>query len=350
MARYLHSPQMPLISFTDSGLFCEAGGFYIDPWLPVERAVITHAHSDHARPGSNYYLCHHQTKPLLELRLGPQNYQGIEWGDTIDTNGVKLSLHPAGHIIGSSQIRVEYKGETWVVSGDYKTSPDGISGDFEPLSCNTFITESTFGLPIYQWESQEKIYQSIRDWTIRNRSDGFNSVLLAYSLGKSQRVISCLAEITDNIYAHGAIANTQEALLNAGWNLPAVKRITTETSRSDLKETIIIAPPGADGSPWIKRFSPFRLGICSGWMQVRGNVRRRNADAGFALSDHADWKGLLSAVAATGASTVFVTHGFQSAFSRYLNEQGIRSFEVSTAYGTEDEGDVKEDEIKPTEV
>lgn len=333
----MKEPTMSLIQFTESGLYCEAGRFYIDPWRPVERAVITHAHSDHARWGSAVYLCHHQSKPLLELRLGAGNYQGVEWQEKTRIGGVSVSLHPAGHIIGSSQVRVEYGGEVWVVSGDYKLEDDGISGRFEPVRCDTFITESTFGLPIYQWQQQERIYEDIRNWVLRNKSEGFSSVLLAYSLGKAQRVIQALEPVAETIYAHGAVANTQDRLRESGWQLPAVQRVLTGVEKQDLRNAVVVAPPGADGTSWLKRFGPYRTGVCSGWMQVRGNVRRRNADAGFVLSDHADWEGLLTAVKATGASKVYVTHGFQSAFSRYLNESGTESYEVLTAYGNEEE-------------
>lgn len=327
-----------LIEFTDRGLCCPPGKFYIDPWKPVDRAIITHAHSDHAYPGHQHYLCHHYTKPILQLRLGENNYQSVDWNEPLHINGVKVSLHPAGHIIGSSQIRVEYQGEVWVVSGDYKTENDGLSGQFEPIPCNTFITESTFGLPIYRWKPQEEIYNNIREWIKKNKDIGKASVLIAYSLGKAQRILQAAKDVTDEIYVHGAIFNTQEALRLAGWQLPAVKRIYPDTPKDVLKGAVIVAPPSADNSPWIKRFTPYAVGVCSGWMQVRGNVRRRNVDAGFALSDHADWNGLLTSIKETGAEKVYVTHGFQSAFSRYLNEIGIESAEVKTEYG-EEEGD-----------
>jgi putative mRNA 3-end processing factor len=330
---------MPLIEFTDKGLFCPPGNFYIDPWKPVEKAVITHAHSDHARIGSQAYLCHRDTLPLLQLRLGQQNYQAVEWNEKIYLNGVTISLHPAGHIIGSSQIRIEYNGEVWVVSGDYKTEADGISGTFEPIPCNTFITESTFGLPIYNWKPQQEIFHDIQNWVRNNEVAGKTSVIIAYSLGKAQRVLKAVEDVTGNIFVHGAIWNVHQTLVQAGWQLPEVKRINPENTKEDYKGSIVIAPPSADGSPWMRRFTPYSVGICSGWMQVRGNQRRRNADAGFALSDHADWSGLLQTVKATGAQKVYVTHGFQSVFSRYLNEQGIEAAEVKTEFGTEDEAD-----------
>jgi putative mRNA 3-end processing factor len=339
---------MPLIEFTDKGLYCKQGNFYIDPWKPVDKAVITHAHSDHARWGSNYYLCHHHTKPLLQLRLGNNNYQSVEWNETIIMNNIKISLHPAGHIIGSSQIRIEYNGEVWVVSGDYKTENDGISGIFEAVKCHTFITESTFGLPIYKWLSQEQIFTDIKNWILKNNSEGKTSVLIAYSLGKAQRVLKPLAETGLPIFAHGAVYNVQEVLINNGWHLPHIERINFDTEKESLTGNIIIAPPGADSSPWMSRFYPYSIGICSGWMQVRGNARRKNTDAGFALSDHADWDGLLQTVKATQAEKVYTTHGFQSAFSRYLNENGIEAAEIKTEFGEEDD-ELKSEEVKAFE-
>lgn len=331
---------MSLISFTDRGLYCETGDFYIDPWQPVNKAIITHAHSDHARWGSKVYLCHHLSAPLLKLRLGMDtNIESIDWNQAVIVNGVRISLHPAGHIIGSSQIRVEYKGEVWVVSGDYKLENDGISGAFEPVTCHCFVTESTFGLPIYNWEKQAVLYGQIQNWIRDNQDKGKTSVLIAYSLGKAQRLLYPIHEVSEKIFAHGATWNVHQTLLENGWTFPLMERITPETPKEAFKGGVVIAPPSADGSPWMKKFNPYAIGVCSGWMQVRGNFRRRNADAGFALSDHADWNGLLTAVKATGASKVYVTHGFQSAFSRYLNEQGLAAFEVRTAYNAVGDGE-----------
>lgn len=327
---------MSLISFTDHGLYCSAGDFYIDPWRPVNHAVITHAHSDHARWGSTHYLCHEDTFPILRLRLGNINVQAIAWGDPVYKNGVKISLHPAGHIIGSSQIRVEYKGEICVISGDYKTEADGLSGNFEAIRCHTFITESTFALPIYQWEAQPKMFDSIGQWISNNQQNNTVSILIAYSLGKAQRLLQAITPVTDRIFVHGAIWNTHKVLQDHGIPLPNVQRVTPEIPKSSFNRSVVIAPPGATESNWMKKFHPYKTAVCSGWMQVRGNFRRNNTDAGFALSDHADWQGLISAIEATGASKVFVTHGFQSVLSRYLNEKGIEAAEVKTAYGEED--------------
>jgi putative mRNA 3-end processing factor len=335
---------MPLIEFTDKGLYCRGGDFYIDPWRPVDKAVITHAHSDHARWGSKLYLCHHDTKPILQQRLGPNNYQGISWNETTYINGIRVTLFPAGHIIGSSQVRVEYEGESWVISGDYKLENDGLSGQFEPVKCHTFITESTFGLPIYHWKPQHEIYSSIQKWIRKNQAEGKTSILIAYSLGKAQRLLLPIAEVTDRIFAHGAVYNIHMALVNAGWKLPLVRRVEQASSKEELKGSVIIAPPSAEGSPWLRRFLPYSIGICSGWMQVRGNVRRNNADAGFVLSDHADWQGLIETCKATEAECVYVTHGFQSVFSRYLTEIGIEGKEVHTEFSSEEE----EEEQGPT--
>jgi len=339
---------MPLIEFTDKGLYCAQGRFYIDPWRPVDKAVITHAHSDHARAGSGSYLCHRLTVPLLELRLGPGAdlagsapgglYQGVEWGEAVYLDGVRVSLHPAGHVIGSSQVRVEYQGEVWVVSGDYKTEDDGISGAFEPLRCNVFITESTFGLPIYHWDPQPVLFDSLQNWVAGNRARDKTSVLIAYSLGKAQRVLLGLEPTGVEVYVHGAIWNVHQTLVAAGVALPPVQRVLPDMPKEWFRGKAVIAPPSAESSSWMRRFPAYAMGICSGWMQVRGNVRRRNADAGFAMSDHADWKGLLGAIEATGAEKVFVTHGFQAALSRYLNEKGIEAAEVRTEYGEDEEG------------
>lgn len=330
-------PYMNVLQFTDNGIYCPAGDFYIDPWKPVKRAVITHAHSDHARWGNQYYLCENTSVPLLRLRLGNDiQVQGVAYGESLFFNGVKVSLHPAGHMIGAAQVRVEQDGEVWVVSGDYKLENDGLSVPFEPLRCHAFITESTFGLPIYRWEPQQQIFDNITQWIYANQQAGKASVLLAYSLGKAQRLLFHLKDKVDHFLAHGAIAIPHEVLLKEGWLLPPVERITPETPKSAFKNAVIIAPPLAEDNAWMRRFQPYALGICSGWMQVRGNMRRRNADAGFALSDHADWTGLLEAVTATGAEQVFVTHGFSSVFARYLNEKGINAKEVTTSYGDEE--------------
>lgn len=337
-----------LISFTDNGLYCEQGGFHIDPWRPVDAAVTTHAHSDHARAGSRAYLCHRSSRAILRARLGEHNFQTVEWGESVTRNGVRISLHPAGHIIGSSQIRVEYQGEVWVVSGDYKTEDDGISGAFEAVRCHTFVTESTFGLPVYRWKPQSELLGEIRVWVDRNREEGYSSVFQAYSLGKAQRLISAFREFEGSLFAHGAVLNMQSALNSDGWDFPIVERMNGDVPEERRKGCVFITPAPVENSRVRKMIGPYRTAVCSGWMQIRGNKRRGAADAGFALSDHADWDGLLSAVHATGAERVFATHGFQSAFSRYLNETGIEAHEVQTAYGGEETEDGEEEAASET--
>jgi len=327
---------MALIDFTNKGIYCKQGGFYIDPWQPVNLAVTTHGHADHVKPGNKAYLCHELTKPVINQRLGDLNIQTLPYRKEIDINGVKLSLFPAGHVIGSAQVRLEYKGEICVISGDYKVEYDGISTAFEPVKCHTFVSESTFGLPIYKWQPQQHLFNQIKDWISANRDQNKTTVLIAYSLGKAQRLMKGLEGYGD-VYVHNSIANLNEAFIKAGVALPSSIRITPETRKEDMQQGIVIVPPALAEGRWIKNLTNAATGICSGWMQVRASRRWRSADAGFALSDHADWPGLLSAIKATGAEKVFVTHGYSATFSKYLNETGIAAEEVKTQYGQEEE-------------
>ena len=329
---------MGLISFTDKGLYCEPGDFYIDPWGKVPKALITHAHSDHSRWGMDAYLAHRDSEPMMRARLGQDiKLQTVAYGEKIHLNGVTVSFHPAGHIIGSAQIRVEHGGEVWVASGDYKTENDGISPAFEAVRCNTFITESTFGLPIYRWKPQAEIMADIDAWVKGNQAKGRNSVLTAYSLGKAQRLVHALSEYGYEIYAHGAVYNMHKAVQQV-MPLPDIHYLTADTDKAAVKQGIIICPGSAADSSWMRRWAPYAVGSCSGWMQVRGNKRRRNADAGFVLSDHADWPGLLSAIEATGAETVYATHGSSSTLARYLaEERGLKTGVVKTSFGEEEE-------------
>lgn len=329
---------MGLISFTDKGLYCQQGEFYIDPWKPVKRAVTTHAHSDHARWGSELYLAHKDSYYLLKARLGDDiTVQSVDYGQTLTMNNVKVTLYPGGHILGSAQVKVEYGGEVWVVSGDYKVEDDGVCTPFEPVKCHTFITESTFGLPIYQWEPQSAIIENIHLWAQANQAAGRNSILTAYSLGKAQRLIHHLAAYGYKLYVHGAIYAMQEAIAQFK-EMPQVEYLRPETPKDEVRKGIVIIPPSADNANYLKRLQPFSVGVCSGWMQVRGAKRRRNADAGFALSDHADWKGLLQAITATGAQQVYATHGFSAQIARYLREEmGISADVVKTSFGEEEE-------------
>lgn len=318
---------------------------HIDPWMPVDRAIITHAHSDHAKWGCKHYLAHKDSSAVLRLRLGEDiSLQTVAYGELFSINGVTFSLHPAGHIIGSAQVKVEYQGEVWVVSGDYKLEDDHFCQPFESVKCNVFITESTFGLPIYKWQPQQAIFEQIDNWKKQNTEDGKASVLMGYSLGKMQRIIRNIDFENHPVYAHGAIYSLNEKLRTAGFNLPELTLITKETDKKLLKGALILAPPSVDNSPWIKKFAPFSLGYCSGWMALRGAKNRRAIDQGFVLSDHADWPDLNTAVKSTGAEKVYVTHGYTSAFSKWLNENGIESAEVHTMYGNEEEAESIQEE------
>ena len=299
--------------------------------------MITHAHSDHARWGNDFYLAHTDSYYFLKARLGDIRLQTAGYNQSLTINGVEISFYPAGHIIGSAQVRVAYKGEVWVVSGDYKIEDDGVTIPFEPVKCHTFITESTFGLPLYQWKPQAEIMADIHRWVQRNQSLCRYSILSAYSLGKSQRLIHALSAYGYRFFLHGAVYNMQQAVQQA-MPFPDVTYLQADTPKEEVKKGIIIVPSSDTNNPWLKRWQPYAFGICSGWMQVRGAQRRRNADAGFALSDHADWPGLQQAIGATGAECVYVTHGFSAALSRYLREEkGIKSDVVKTAFGEDEE-------------
>ncbi|MDR2238126.1 MAG: ligase-associated DNA damage response exonuclease [Chryseobacterium sp.] len=333
---------MKLITFTKKGIYCPKGNFYIDPWRPVDMAVITHGHADHARWGMKKYLCHHFTKPVLYQRIGPDiNCQSVEYGETIIINGVKVSLHPAGHIIGSAQIRLEYKGFVTVISGDYKVQDDGLSTPFELVRCHEFVTESTFGLPIYNWLEVQDLNKKLQSWVLKNQENSKTSVFIGYSLGKAQRIMKAV-EGLGNIYVHYSIGKLNEAFETSGINLPDYRTADFRESLKELQHEIVIVPPALLDSNIIKKIPDAATAICSGWMQVRGARRWRSADAGFAMSDHADWKGLLQAVKATEAEMVHVTHGQTEIFSKYLNEIGIKADVIETLFGDDEEESEKE--------
>ena len=327
----------PLLEFTDRGIYCALGKFYIDPWKPVDDAVITHAHADHAYLGHKHYLAHHLSKEILLYRLGEIQLQTVAYGETVMKNGVAISLYPAGHVIGSAQIRVEYQGEVWVVSGDYKVEDDGISTPFEPVKCHHFISECTFGMPVYTWKPQVQIFEDVNNWWRTNLHNGVATVLVGYSLGKAQRILQNLDLFNGKVYTHGVIENTNEALRRNGVLLNPTERITQDSVKEEVKKGIILAPPSSVGTPWMRKFQPYSFGYCSGWMAIRGAKRRRAADRGFVLSDHADWNGLISAIDATGCESVYLTHGYTATFSRYLKEIGFDAHEVHTLYGGEEE-------------
>lgn len=330
-----------LLTFTDRGIYCPSGDFYIDPWRPVGRAVITHGHSDHARPSMGQYLTTDAALPVIRHRLGQIEATGVPYGKTTVINDVTLSFHPAGHVPGSAQVRVERAGEVWVVSGDYKTEADGLAEAFVPVPCHTFITECTFGLPIFRWQPQAMVMDQIAAWWAANAANGLTSVLAAYSFGKAQRLMAGLP-LLGPILTHGAVEETTKILRAQGYPLPDTMRVTREITGKTHPGALVIAPPSALGTPWANRFLPRDEAFASGWMAVRGMRRRRALATGFALSDHADWAGLNDAIKATGATRVFATHGYTTPFRAWLESQGYEAGIVATEYGDETEPEVAE--------
>ncbi len=336
-----------LVVARPEGLWCPPGDFFIDPWQPVAQALITHAHGDHLRMGHGRYLTAEAGRHVVTTRVGAVDLATLPYGEVLTHNGVRISFHPAGHVLGSAQIRLEHGGQVWVVSGDYKTGPDATCAPFDPVRCDVFVTESTFGLPVFRWAPQQDVFDDINDWWQRNAEAGRASIVYAYSFGKAQRVLSGLDAAIGPIVVHGAVANMDEAYRRSGVALPPTISVM-DAAPEQLRRCLVVAPPSAQGSAWTKRFGDYSDAFASGWMLLRGARRRRNVDRGFILSDHADWPGLLEAIAATGAPRVIVTHGYVDPLVRYLREQGFESGAFKTEYGDDD--DVKEaDEPAPAE-
>jgi putative mRNA 3-end processing factor len=327
-----------LITVTEKGLFCAPGDFYIDPWQPVHRAVLTHAHGDHARAGSEEYFAAESGAGILRHRLGASvPLQNKAYGEHFQLGATRISLHPAGHVLGSSQVRIEGEHGTWVVTGDYKRASDPTCAAFEPVACDVLISEATFALPCYRWPETGQVAAEIFRWWQANRAEGKASVLFAYALGKAQRVLAELTQFTaDPVYAHGAILPLVEEYRRAGIAMLDTLPVVRE-KRADYAGALVIAPPSAAGSTWMRRFGDASTGFCSGWMQIRGARRRRGYDRGFVLSDHADWPALLRTVADSKARRVLLTHGYSDALVRYLREQGVDAAALRTAYGDEEQ-------------
>ena len=321
-----------VLSFTERGIYCAAGDFYIDPWKPVENALITHGHADHARPGMSKYLATDAAAPVIRHRLGSISLNTIKYGEVRKIGDAKVSFHPAGHVPGSAQIRVEVKGEVWVASGDYKVVDDGLSEPFEPVKCHAFITECTFGLPVFNWTPEPEVRASLNRWWAANATAGRPSIIGAYSLGKAQRILAAVDPEIGPILTHGAVENTNAVLRSQGYRLPETRLVTPETKSKDHPGALIVAPPSALGSTWARRFTGASTAFASGWMALRGVRRRRAADRGFVMSDHADWAGLNTAIAETGAERVYVTHGYTSVFRNWLESQGYDAAIVETEF------------------
>lgn len=315
-----------LIELTPSGLYCRAGDFYIDPVDRVRRAIITHAHTDHARPGSDAYLTSRSGKPLVQARVGLRaKVDSIEFGEEIIVNGVKVSLHPAGHILGSAQVRVEYHGEVWVISGDYKLEPDATCETFEHVKCHTFITESTFAKPTYKWKPQTEIFNQLNDWWQMNALWGTTSVIAAYSLGKAQRVLAGVDPNIGPVLVYPTVEKFLPAYRSAGISFPEILPFDDATiAKVKEKKPLIIAPPQFARLEAERRFGAVATAFASGWMS-KGGMHSKIHDRGFALSDHADWDGLLTAIKETGAENIFVNHGFVNTLTNYLRTIGYNA-------------------------
>ncbi len=327
-----------LICLRPEGLYCPAGDFHIDPWRPVARAVITHAHADHARSGHGSYLAHRDAQGVMRERLGDIRFEGTAYGDKVRIGDATVSLHPAGHVLGSAQVRVEHRGEVWVASGDYFTS--GVEDDanptcvpFEPVRCDCFITESTFGLPIYRWKAQREVHADIDRWWAGTRAEGRNALLMGYSFGKAQRLLAGVDATIGPIWLHPAVDALARAYRAAGVKLPEAQRLHGEVKPADVRGALVIAPPGVHGSAWTRRLGDASDAFASGWMRLRGARRRQAVDRGFVLSDHADWPGLMRAIDATGATRVIVTHGYEDVLVRHLRGRGLDASSFETEYG-----------------
>lgn len=336
--------QHPLLRADEAGLRCDAGGFSVDPWSPAETAVITHAHADHARPGSTRYIATPPTAAFMRRRISAGlDVTELEYGQTIALGETTVSLHPSGHLLGAAQVRIESKqtGEVAVVTGDYKVRPDRTCAPFEAMPCDTLVTETTFALPIYRWRDEDEIANEINTWWRDNAARDRTSVILTYALGKAQRVASLLDPSIGPIGAHGAVTPMNEVYRAFGVDLPPIVHAGTETAKELKGAGLIIAPPSIATSPWIRKFAGkggLRTGFASGWMAVRGRRRWRPVDRGFVLSDHADWPGLIQTVRATGATRILTTHGCADTFARYIREEmGLEANAVSTRYTGGDE-------------
>lgn len=326
-----------LLVSTDAGIYCPAGDFHIDPWKGVPKALITHAHSDHARWGSAQYLAAEPSKHLLDLRLRGANIETLPYGQTIRQKNAVVSFHPAGHMLGSAQIRIEVQGRVAVVSGDYKLGPDATCESWEPIPCDLFVTESTFGLPIYRWPDQQLVFDQVNQWWRENAEAGICSLLYGYAIGKSQRLLAGLDNSIGPIYTHGAVEKGNEAYRATGVRLPETIPVPTTTRGTDFRGAMVVAVPSAHGTPWMRRFGTVSTGMASGWMMIRGTRRRRAMDRGFVLSDHVDWPSLVQAVELCSPEQIWITHGSSHVVAKYLREQGYDARSIDTKFGNEED-------------
>jgi putative mRNA 3-end processing factor len=328
---------------TAQGLYCPDGDFHIDPWAPVARAVITHAHGDHARAGSAAYLCTDACAPLLRRRFGADAViESAPYGRALTMGSTRVSFHPAGHILGSAQIRIEGNG-VWVLSGDYKRAADPTCAAFEPVACDTFITESTFALPIYRWDPTDVVIADLLSWWALNRERGLTSIVFCYTIGKAQRLLAELARVTDRpVLVHGMVVPMIDAYRAAGVSMLETQTLIDRPRGTSLAGELVLAPPSARGTPWMRRLGDLSDALTSGLMRVRGVRRQRAYDRGFVMSDHADWPALLDTITATGAGRVIATHGHAEPLARFLREHGLESGVMRTAWENEGGADDSE--------
>jgi putative mRNA 3-end processing factor len=330
-----------ILALTPSGLCCKRGGFHIDPIRPVEKALITHGHSDHARAGHGAVLATQETLDIMRLRYG-ENFAGrtqaIAYGETLALDGARVRFHPAGHVLGSAQIRVEAEGTRIVASGDYKDVADPTCAPLEVVPCDTFITEATFGLPVFRHHDAageiDKLLHSVALFPDRAHLVG------AYSLGKAQRVIAMLraAGYDAPVYLHGAMEAITRYYQSRGIDLGTVE-LVRGAKKAELAGTIAICPPGAMSDLWSRRFPDPVIAFASGWMRVRARARQHGVTLPLVISDHADWDGLTATIAATGASEIWVTHGQEDALVHWCHMQGLKARPLDIGYGDEEESE-----------
>lgn len=312
-----------MLRVTDQGLFCAKGGFYIDPIKPVAHALLTHAHADHAQPGCKTYT---STPETLDITLArwkecSAERQPTNFGDSLAIGGVKVSFHSAGHVRGSSQIRIDDGKEVWVVSGDYKRGEDGSVAPFEVVPCDVFVTEATFALPVFQWPSLEETASEIVSWAKRKWSEGKVTVLYAYSLGKTQSLLHVLRHFDIPISLHVSAKEITKIYAQQGVDFPEYKIFDAASSLREQTECLHIMPPGMERSRIVKGTKNIASAFASGWMQLRGARRRRGIETGFIVSDHADFEQLTRTVKDIGPRKVYVTHGYNDVFARYVKDE-----------------------------
>lgn len=321
-----------LIKYTSNGIYIPAADIYVDPERPVHRAVITHGHSDHAKPGTASYLTHRLTAAIMRHRIKRDlNIQELEYGETVEINGINFSLIPSGHVIGAAQVRIQGLGEVAVVTGDYKLEDDNISGVFEPIKCDVLVTESTFAMPHFRWQPQSEIFADVNQWWAKNKAEGYTSIIFGYSLGKVQRILANLDHTIGNVFSQGAAWEMTEAIREAGVALPPMQLINEATSADELAGSMLLITNSA--LPFLaQRIGPFRSANASGWMKLKHHQLKQTEDnRAFVISDHVDWGGIFDTVENTGAGLVYVTHGYKDLLCKYINKTGVYAAPLETA-------------------